>query len=175
MLEAVRVAHGRVMCLFDADWWMIRHEPIDQFVGMDGLAAVSDPAAMHDTFCKRDAEIIGMQPSRYVNSGLVWANTSDSRVIQAFDRASVLHAEKASGLHPLIEDHTEQSCLCQALHENCLPTRFLPHEWNVYLHAARYGHVDTIPARPIALHAAGIPLDRKMHRLGLECATFEYV
>lgn len=174
MLEAVRVAHGRVFCLFDADLWFIRHTSLDQFIGMEGLAAVADPAALHDTFCRRDAETIGFLPERYVNTGLIFANSADSRVILAFDRASVMHAEKKAGLWGTIEDHTEQSILNAALHEQGLPTQFLPQAWNVYTHAARYNHVDTLPAQPIAIHAAGVPLDKKMHRLGLECATFEY-
>ena len=174
MLEAVRVAHGRVMCLFDADWWMICDTPMTEFIGMSGLAAVHDPSTMHNTFCRNDADVFGIPRERYVNTGLVIANTADSRVIRSFDRASVILAEKAAGMHPLIRDKTEQSCLNAALHENCLPSRFLPPEWNTYLYAAHYERIDSIPARPIAMHAAGIPAERKMEWLKLQTQAWGF-
>ncbi len=174
MLEAIHIAHGRVICLFDADHWMIRQVSLDEFIGLDGLAAVHDPSAMHNTFCRNDADVFGFPRDRYINSGLIFANTSDSRVIRAFDRAAVLMAEKAAGLHPLVRDKTEQSCLNMALHENHLPTRFLPPEWNTYLYAAHYERIDTIPARPIAMHAAGIPADRKMEWLKLQTQAWGF-
>ena len=172
--ELARLAGGRIFIFADADWWMIRHTPIAQFIGEDGFCAVQDPAVHHPTFCQNDADVFGFPRDRYINSGFFVANSADSRVLRAFDRAAVLLMEKQAGLHPDIQDSTEQSCFCKALYDEGLPTRFLPQKWNVYTHAARYGHVDTLPAQPIAIHAAGVPLDQKMHRLGLECATFEY-
>jgi hypothetical protein len=169
------LAGGRVMFFFDSDLFFIRQVPVSQFVGMDGLAAVPDPAALHDTFCRHDAENLVFPPERYVNTGMMIFNSADSRVIQAFDRAGVLMAEKRAGLHPQVEDVTEQSMLNLALHQNQLPTQFLPQEWNCYLHAAQHGHVATIPAKPYCIHAAGVPLAQKHETLKRQCAVFEHL
>jgi hypothetical protein len=83
-------------------------------------------------------------------------------------------AEKRAGLHPDVQDTTEQSVLCRALFEHQLPTQFLPQEWNCYLHAAQHGHVDTIPARPYAVHAAGVPLQEKFRTLQQQAAVFSF-
>lgn len=61
------------------------------------------------------------------------------------------------------------------MHENQLPTQFLPQEFNTYLHAAQHGHVATIPAKPYAIHAAGVPLPDKMRVLQQQCAVFQYL
>lgn len=173
--ELARLAGGRVFIFADSDYWMIRHMPMDRFIGVDGFCAVPDPAALHPTFCKNDADVFGFPRDRYFNSGFFVANSADSRVIRAFDRASVILAEKRAGLHPLIQDGTEQSCFCKAMHENQLPTQFLPQEFNTYLHAAQHGHVATIPAKPYAIHAAGVPLPDKMRVLQQQCAVFQYL
>ena len=167
------LAGGRVMFFFDSDLFFIRPVPVAQFVGMEGLAAVPDPAALHDTFCRHDAEHLGFLPERYVNTGLMVFNSADSRVVQAFDRASVLMAEKWAGLHAQVEDVTEQSMLNLALHQHQLPTQFLPQAWNCYLHAAQSGHIATIPAKPYCIHAAGVPLAQKHETLRRQCAVFE--
>lgn len=169
-----RLAGGRVCCFFDADWWMIRDVSLDRFIGMEGLAAVPDPAAQHPTFCQNDADVLNFPRDRYCNTGLMVFNSADSRVLAAFDRAAVLMAEKRAGLHPDVQDTTEQSMLNRALFENQLPTQFLPQEWNCYLHAAQHGHVDAIPARPYAVHAAGIPLHDKFRVLEQQAAVFSF-
>ncbi len=169
-----RLAGGRVCCFFDADLWFIRDVSLDRFLGMEGAALVPDPAALHPTFCQNDADVLNFPRERYCNTGLMVFNSADSRVIRAFDRASVLMAEKRAGLHAEVQDTTEQSMLNRALHENQLPTQFLPQEFNTYLHAAQYGHVDTIPARPYAVHAAGIALHDKFRVLQQQSAVFSF-
>ena len=169
-----RLAGSRVFLFMDADAWLIRDVSLDRFIGMEGFAAVPDPAALHPTFCQNDADVLNFPRERYCNTGVFLANSMDSRVIRAFDRATALLAEKRAGLHPLIQDVTEQSVLCKALFDEQLPTQFLPHEMNVYLHAAQYGHVDTIPARPLAVHAAGIPLHDKFRVLQQQAAVFSF-
>jgi len=169
-----QMAAGRVTIFFDADLFFIRQIPVRELVGMDGLAAVADPAARHDTFCRRDAEALGFDPKRYVNTGLMVFNAADSRVQKAFDEASVFLDHKKAGAYTQVEDVTEQSLLNLALHRNQLPTRWLPPEWNTYLHAAQFGHIDSIPARPYCIHAAGIPLDRKYELLKKQCSVFEW-
>lgn len=168
-----KLAGGRVFLFMDADAFLIRPLSLDKFIGMDGAAFVPDPAALHPTFCQNDADVFGFPRERYCNTGVFLANSADSRVIRAFDRAGVILAEKRAGLHPLIQDTTEQSCLNAALHENQLPTQFLPQEFNTYLHAAQYGHVTTIPAKPYCIHAAGVPLAQKHETLRRQCAVFE--
>lgn len=162
------------MFLFmDADAWLIRPVSLDRFIGMDGAAFVPDPASAHPTFCQNDADVFGFPRERYCNTGVFLANSADSRVIKAFDDASVLMAQKRAGLLPRVQDVTEQSCLNAALHRNQLPTQFLPQEWNTYLHAAQQGWIDTIPAKPYAIHAAGVPLMLKHGALKQQCAVFE--
>lgn len=169
-----RLAGGRVCCFFDADLWFIRDVSLDRFIGMEGLAAVPDPAALHPTFCQNDADVLNFPRDRYCNTGLMVFNSADSRVLTAFDRASVLMAEKRAGLHPDVQDTTEQSMLNRALFENQLPTQFLPQDWNSYLHAAQHGHIDTIPARPYAVHAAGVTLHDKFRVLQQQTAVFSF-
>lgn len=169
-----RLSGGRVCCFFDADLWFIRDVSLDRFIGMEGLAAVPDPAALHPTFCQNDADILNFPRDRYCNTGLMVFNSADSRVLAAFDRSSVLMAEKRAGLHPDVQDTTEQSMLNRALFENQLPTQFLPQAWNCYLHAAQHGHIDTIPARPYAVHAAGVPLQEKFRILQQQAAVFSF-
>jgi len=172
--ELARLAGGRVFMFADADWWMIRHTSLDKFIGMEGAAFVPDPASAHPTFCQNDADVLGFPRGRYCNTGFFVANSADFRVIKAFDDASVLLAQKRAGLHELVQDKTEQSFFCKALFENQLPTQFLPQEWNCYLHAAQHGHVDTIPARPYAVHAAGVPLHDKFRVLQQQAAVFSF-
>ena len=172
--ELPKLAGGRVFLFMDADAWLIRPVSLDKFIGMDGAAFVPDPAVNFPTFCQNDADVFGFPRERYCNTGVFLANSADSRVIRAFDRAGVILAEKRAGLHPSIQDTTEQSCLNAALHENQLPTQFLPQEWNCYLHAAQHGHVDTIPARPFAIHAAGIPLHDKYRVLKQQTDVFSF-
>ena len=171
--ELARLAGGRVFMFADADWWMIRHTSLDKFIGMEGAAFVPDPASAHPTFCQNDADVLGFPRGRYCNTGFFVANSADSRVIKAFDDASVLLAQKRAGLHELVQDKTEQSLLCKALHENQLPTQFLSQEWNTYLHAAQFGYISTIPGKPYALHAAGVPLHDKFAKLTKQCTAFE--
>lgn len=172
--ELPRLAGGRVVCFYDADLWFIRDVSLDRFRGMEGLAAVPDPAALHPTFCQNDADVLNFPRERYCNTGLLLFNSADSRVVAAFDRATALLMEKRAGLHPDVQDVTEQSMLNRALHEQQLPTQFLPQEMNVYLHAAQHGHVETIPARPLAVHAAGIALHDKFRVLQQQAAVFSF-
>lgn len=168
--EIVKIAGGRVVFFFDADWWPIRNFSLNQFIGMEGLAAVPDPAAMHHTnqFPMQDAATLGFPPQRYCNTGVLVFNSADSRVVLAFDRASVLMAEKRAGLHADVLDATEQSLLNLAFHENNLPTQFLPPKWNTYYFAIPTGFIDSIPADMVAIHAAGVPLARKWEYLELQ-------
>lgn len=172
--EIVKIAGGRVVFYFDSDWHAIRPFSLDQFVGMDGLAAVVDPAALHksDQFPKQDAAALGFPASRYCNTGLMVFNSADSRVLRAFDRAHVLMAEKRAGLHTEVLDSTEQSMLNRAFHENNLPTQYLPAKWNTYYYAIPAGFIDSIPADMIAVHAAGVPLNRKMEWLDLQTRSW---
>lgn len=160
-----RLAGGRVCCFFDADLWFIRDVSLDRFLGMEGAALVPDPAALHPTFCQNDADVLNFPRERYCNTGLMVFNSADSRVIRAFDRASVLMAEKRAGLHELVQDKTEQSLLCKALHENQLPTQFLPPKWNTYYYSIPHNFITGIPVDLVAVHAAGVPLARKKEYL----------
>lgn len=171
--EIPRLAGGRVFCFFDADLWFIRDVSLDRFAGMEGAALVPDPAALHPTFCQNDADVLGLPRERYCNTGLIIANSADSRVLTAFDRASVLMAEKRAGLHPDIQDTTEQSMLNRALFENQLPTQFLLPKWNSYYYAIPNGFIDSIPVDMLAIHAAGVPLEKKIAYLELQARAHE--
>lgn len=173
--EIVKIAGGRVVFFFDADWFMIRPTPLNQFIGMEGLAAVVDPAGTHESnqFPMQDAAALGFPGSRYVNTGCMVFNSADSRVVRAFDRASVLMAEKRAGLHADVTDTTEQSLLCLALFENGLPTQFLPLRWNCYYYSVPAGLITSIPADIVAVHAAGVPLERKMEWLQIQVKAWE--
>lgn len=160
-----RLAGGRVCCFFDADWWMIRDVSLDSFIGMEGLAAVPDPAAQHPTFCMNDADVLNFPRARYCNTGLMVFNSADSRVLTAFDRAAVLMAEKRAGLHPDVQDTTEQSMLNRALFESQLPTQFLEPKWNTYYYSIPHNFISGIPVDLVAVHAAGVPLARKREYL----------
>lgn len=165
-----RLADNRVCAFFDADWHMFRDTSMDEFVGMDGLAAVRDPGATHESrhFPMEDAEALGIPCDRYVNTGLLIFNSADWRVQKAFDRASVLMQEKRAGLHTGVYDKTEQSILNRALYEFQMPTRFLDRKWNTYYYSVPAGFIESIPANMVAVHAAGVPLDRKAEWLKLQ-------
>lgn len=165
-----RLADNRVCFFFDADWHMIRNVSLNQFIGMDGLAAVLDPAATHHTrqFPMIDAEVLNFPKERYINTGCMVFNSMDARVHQAFDRASVLMAEKRAGLHPGVVDKTEQSILNRALYEFCLPTQFLSPKWNTYYYSIPAGFIESIPADMVAIHAAGVPLEKKAEYLSIQ-------
>lgn len=165
-----RLCDNRVCVFFDADWHMIRDVSMGEFAGMDGLAAVRDPGATHESrhFPMEDAETLKFPGERYVNTGLLIFNSMDFRVKQAFERASVLMAEKRAGLHPEVHDTTEQSMLNRALFEFHLPTRFLDRKWNTYYYSVPAGFVESIPANMVAVHAAGVPLERKAEWLALQ-------
>lgn len=168
--ELARLAGGRVFLFADADWWAMRPFSVQEFIGMDGMAMVHDPAATHKSnqFPAIDAAALGFPPARYFNTGFFVANSMDSRVLQAFDRASVLMQEKKAGLHEDVTDTTEQSLFNKALFECQLPTQSLPKKYNCYYYSVPAGFIDAIPADMIAVHAAGVPLDRKAEWLDLQ-------
>jgi hypothetical protein len=173
--ELARLAGGRVFIFADADWWAIKPFSVQEFIGLDGMAMVRDPAATHESnqFPATDSVALGFPPSRYSNTGFFVANSQDSRVIQAFDKGHVLMQEKHAGLHPGVRDSTEQSMFNKALFDCQLPTQFLPAKFNTYYYSVPAGLITSIPADMVAVHAAGVPLERKMEWLQIQVKAWE--
>lgn len=151
------------VCFFDADLWFQRPVRPWDYLAPGAFCAVLDPGRHNtDTFSHSDSKALGMDPDKYFNSGIFVCDTSQDCVRDAFNHALWLSGNRNTP----VNDFGEQSFLNAGVQKFCRFTA-LPHEWNVGPWCAIAGMEPTIPARPLALHAMGVPGHCKRERLDL--------
>ncbi len=168
------VIGDRTAIFFDSDWFAIAPLPIDQFYNTACVWAVPD-ASRHalTSFCLNDALALGFPPDRYVNTGLFVVNGRSEAHRAAFLLAGEMMAKKRAGDFADVKDRTEQSLLNAAWHSSATPMSFLGDEWNFWPRALERGFYSKIPVRPLAIHAADVPVARKAEYLKHHCGFYE--
>lgn len=164
----------RTVCFFDSDLWFIRRVNLEPFRQINGLAAVKDASRFCSTsFCLGDADTLGFDPDRYINTGLMIFRGGNSAIQSAFNLASVLISQRSSG-SLVTEDKTEQSLLNAGIHRSGIELTFLGDEWNFWPRAWHRGFIGTLPTRPYCIHAADVSLSQKTQFLKDHCKVWEF-
>lgn len=165
----------RTICFFDADLWFVRKVDLEPFRQIHGIAAVKE-ASRYDgatSFCFNDAASLGFDNESYINTGLMIFRGGNQAIQSAFNLASSLIAERASG-SLVTEDKTEQSLLNAGIHRSNIDLSFLGDEWNFWPHAWQRGWMDKLPVYPYCIHAAGVDLAAKTQFLKDHCKVWEF-
>lgn len=165
----------REPCIFfDADWWAIR--PLD-FTGWqaDAWLAVADPGVFHPkAFCRPDCDTLGMDPGRYFNTGLFAWNNADPAMRRVFQIARQQEHDAFRGEADDVQDFGEQSRLNLGVQRAGVPLSLLPFSMN-YMRFMVQGRVfPYTPALVHAVHAAGVPLARKLKHLRAAAEFLSY-
>lgn len=164
----------RTICFFDADLWFVRRVDLEPFRQINGIAAVKDASRFCMTsICLEDALSLGFEPERYINTGLMIFRGGNPTIQSAFNAASSLIAERASG-SLVTKDKTEQSLLNAGIHRSSVALTFLGDEWNFWPHAWHRGWMDKLPLHPYCVHAAGVLLPQKTQFLKDQCKVWEF-
>lgn len=149
------------ICFFDADLWFLRPCKPWELLS-DGFIAVKDCGVRNpSTFAFSDCQTLRIDPDRYFNSGFFVCDTSRDGVRSAFAIALNLAVQRRA-----VKDFGEQSYLNAGV-QRVSTFHAAPDEWNVGPWAGIAGLQDTLPARPIGLHALGVPGHLKRERLEL--------
>lgn len=145
---------------FDADCWILRPLPLKQWEeDHDWLFMAVPDAGVADTrsFVAVDCATHGIDPARYFNSGFY--------VLRQGQRLPIGDAEWAFENRQWA-DYGEQSAFNWAMQqERGLPLTPLPQHFNFFMHGVTHGYVPAIPAPVYCLHAAGVPVAKKMEHL----------
>lgn len=164
----------RTLCFFDADLWFVRRVDLEPFRQIEGIAAVKDASRHCQTsFCLGDSISLNFDAESYVNTGMMFINTRSEAVKRAFNDAASMLAHRDAGIIETL-DTTEQSVLNAAIHKSGAPMMYLGNEWNFWPHAWHRGWMDSIPSKPLNIHAAGILLPEKMQFLKDQCKVWEF-
>lgn len=159
----------RTRCVFfDADWWALR--TLD-FSGWQGgsMLAVHDAGVFHPAaFCKPDCEALRLEKALYFNTGFFAWDNADARHRLAFTLARRFWRTEQ------VQDFGEQSLLNAGVQRAGVPVSLLPFGWNCMLHFVRGGVYPYIPRVVHAVHAAGVPLRRKMTHLRAAAQILSY-
>lgn len=149
------------VCFFDADLWFMRPcKPWELLTR--GFSGVVDCGVHHPaTFAHSDCRTLKIDPSRYFNSGFFVCDTSLEPVRRAFAVALNLAIQRRA-----VKDFGEQSYLNAGV-QRASSFSAAPSAWNVGPWAGIAGLQDTLPSRPIGLHALGVPGNLKRERLEL--------
>lgn len=166
------------ICYFDSDLWVIRDCDLAQFNASPFFLAVKDPGVVDvadekhkGSFPVLDAQLLGFDPSLYVNGGIWITDTRRPDHVAAFEIARQLYQEKLNGLWKDYKDYGEQGFLNAGIQRSGVPQQFLPQTWNYWTMAYQGGLVKSIPWGIIGLHAAGFGLQhKKEHLLTMEKA-----
>jgi hypothetical protein len=157
---------------FDSDHWLLR--PLTwNSINFGVFSAAPDWGVLHPkAFPKEDCERLGMRKDLYFNSGFFAADFSNPSHRALFKEARKLwrqhQRKKFTG------DPGEQTVLNLARHRTNIPISMLPTVVNYYRHSTDQGVYQDIPAEVIGLHAAGVPLKKKLRHLqvGAEWLTY---
>lgn len=164
---------GHRPCIyFDSDYWLLR--PLSwQSINFAILSAAPDWGVLHPhAFPKEDCERLGMRKDLYFNSGFMALNFQLPEHRKMFQEARKLW--KSHQRKKMTGDPGEQTILNLARHNLRLPITMLPTVVNYYRHSTDQGVYQDIPAEVIGLHAAGVPLKKKLRHLrtGAEWLTY---
>ena len=147
---------------FDADWWALRPLDLSEIakrMQTCNFLAVKDPGTADAAgFVYADIQNHGMDATDYFNGGF-WV--AERKILNELlsHAGSCLRANNWA-------DYGEQSALnCAVQRLDWLTVGLLPREWNFFMHAVTHGYEDSIPARVIGLHAAGVPMGKKLEHL----------
>jgi len=162
----------RPIIFFDADWWALRAFDVrDVMVIGQGMTGVHEPTVFDpEAHAARDCETLVMSPQAVINTGFFACDLSDMATVRMFrDARSMLSTHSALDE---VADPTDQVWLNYARQTVGVPLRLLPLRYNFFLPAAQWGCVPAIPRGIIGLHAAGYPLEHKLHTLETQAAVF---
>lgn len=167
-----RHAGRQKVIYFDADHWLLR--PLDASrINFGVFSAAPDWGVFHPhAFPKEDCERLGMRKDLYFNSGFFCADFSNPVHRKMFQEARCLWKRHQS--KKMTGDPGEQTILNLARHKVGAPIQMLPTVVNYYRFSTSQGVFQDIPSEVIGLHAAGVPLKKKMRHLktGAEWLTY---
>lgn len=169
----LNVAGDRTVVFFDSDWWAVRPFDVQQFYNSSLIWAVKD-ASRHSltSFCLPDALTLGFPAEEYVNTGLFVVNGRCKAHHDAFAKAQDLIQSRLAG-EIKTKDRTEQSLLNAAWQRCGLSFQHLPDGWNYWPRAIARGFYTSVPADPIAIHAADVELQHKAEFLTKQCQFYD--
>ena len=171
-LSLPELCPARPIIFFDADWWALREFDVrDVMVINQGITAVHEPTVFDpEAHAARDCVTLMMGPRGVINTGFFACDLSDRNTRRMFrDARSMLSTH--SDLDQ-IADPTDQVWLNYARQTVGVPLRMLPLRYNFFLPAAQWGCVPAIPRGIVGLHAAGYPLEHKLHTLETQASVF---
>jgi hypothetical protein len=163
----------RPIVFFDADLWIIRPVELTELATSGKWCAVPDPCAYGDGgFPAGDVRREGWDPNTYFNSGFFACDLSRPEIRRVFSDARA-HLERvhAGDIVPPV-DSTDQFYLNWAVQQQPGLFHPLPLAINFFQIAIHHGSLEQIPAKIIGLHAAGVPLERKLAVLGKQAAVY---
>lgn len=153
----------------DLDWWPLREIPA-QVWQSGAWTAVRDHGHKHpDSFASHDIEKHKLDALRYFNSGFFVCNLYNPQHAAVFKLARAIRRDVKSRVRPIVGDFGEQFYLNAAAHELGIPMNLLPMSFNWIQGFAEHGMVPYIPRVVYGVHAAGVPVERKLpHLLAME-------
>lgn len=164
---------GRPIVFFDVDLWFLR--PFDFSTLASGFHwnAVPDPcAALSNNFVGRDILAQKWDQGSYFNSGLFACDLRRREIRQVFEDARKRLADTIADNSIAPEDTTDQFYLNWAVQQQPGLFNPLPLELNFFRYAIIHGAVSGWPSDIIGLHAAGVPLNKKLETLKRESLVF---
>lgn len=162
-----------IVVFCDVDLWLVRAVDFSVYYEPGRFGAVWDPSVNNTgTFCHKDVIREGWNPENYFNSGLFVCDMADPKIRQVFaDAREHLRACHAGEVEKPA-DWTDQYFLNAAVRRQPGLFKRLPPALNFYKVCADWGSSAFIPRAIIGLHAAGIPLAKKLATLQAQEAVF---
>lgn len=165
-LELQSMFKGQQVVFFDADYRLIRPINFRKLNPFNVFIAASDPGHLHQgMWASKDSGILGIDKSKYFNSGFWMANFANASHVRAFNLARQMLEEKKNGLWSDIGDPGDQSFMNAAMQRSGVQMSILHPKFNFFMHAWEHGCIESIPRGVIGIHAAGVPLDQKSAHL----------
>jgi hypothetical protein len=156
----------RPIVFFDVDLWLLRPVDFRPLAESDRWCAVPDPCAWNmEGFPGVDTAREGWDPDTYFNSGLFACDLSRPEIRQVFvdARAQLDRVHAGAVTRPV--DHTDQYYLNWGVQRRPGLLKPLPLEMNFYHVSIAHSGVRYVPVPLTGLHAAGLPVERKLEAL----------
>ena len=163
---------GRPIVFFDVDLWLLR--PFDfSTLSEYRWNAVPDPcAAKSNNFVGRDIAAQKWDQGSYFNSGLFACDLRRREIRQVFEDARRRLADTIADNSIAPEDTTDQFYLNWAVQQQPGLFNPLPLNLNFFRYAIIHGAASGWPSDIVGLHAAGVPLNKKLETLTREALVF---
>lgn len=158
-MQLAEMFPNRTVVFFDSDVLWIRKVDLTKFAGRREFFAVQDclghPLNIRngfESFSTRDAKKLGLDVDKYFNAGVMIFNHRYHRNLLKFalDRCR----------EGVLEDYGDQGYLNWAVQRSRTPLHLLPVEFNTIIGGSVKAFTD-VCSNPYAIHAAGVPIQRK--------------